>query len=75
VDDTDNEWVVDSNDLAFGAIAASNNSVGLIATYEPDTTAPSDSNKIPLVHLIMNVTTDGNTVTFQHNAEGWYNAT
>jgi hypothetical protein len=27
------------------------------------------------VHLIMNVTTDGNTVTFQHNAEGWYNAT
>jgi hypothetical protein len=27
------------------------------------------------VHLVMAVTTDGNTVTFQHNAEGWYNAT
>jgi hypothetical protein len=24
---------------------------------------------------VMTVTTDGNTVTFQHNAEGWYNAT
>jgi hypothetical protein len=75
VDDTDNEWVVDSNDLAFGAITASNNSVGLIACYDPDTTGGTDSDLIPLVHLVMNVTTDGNTVTFQHNAEGWYNAT
>jgi hypothetical protein len=75
VDDTDNEWVVDSNDLAFGAIAASNNSVGVIACYDPDTTGGSDSDLIPLVHLVMNVTSDGSSVTFQHNAEGWYNAT
>jgi hypothetical protein len=74
VDDTDNEWVVDSNDLVWAG-PSSGNSVGVIACYDPDTTTGTDSDLIPLVHLVMNVTVDGNQVTFQHNAEGWYNAT
>ncbi|RPH36341.1 MAG: hypothetical protein EHM90_02210 [Chloroflexi bacterium] len=75
VDDTDDEGVADSNDLSFGSPTGGNNTVGLIACYDPDTTTGSDSDLIPLVHLVMNVTADGNAVTYQHNAEGWYNAT
>jgi hypothetical protein len=74
VDDTDNEWVVDSNDLSFGSPTAGSDTVGLIACYDPDTTGGTDSDLIPLVHLVMNVEADGSAVTFQHNAEGWFNA-
>lgn len=73
VDDTDNEGVADSNDLVWAG--PTTNTVGLNACYDPDTTVGTDTDLIPLVHLVMTVTGDGNQVTYQFNAEGWFNAT
>jgi hypothetical protein len=73
-DATNNRFEADSNDLVWAAPSAGA-TTGLVACYDPDTTAGTDSDLIPLVHLDMVVTPDGNQVTFQFNAEGWYNAT
>lgn len=73
-DATNNRNECDSNDLVWAA-PSSGNTVGVIACYDPDTTGGDDSTLIPLVHLDMVVTQNGQQVTFQFNAEGWYNAT
>lgn len=74
VDNTDNEGVVDISDLVWAAPLAGNNTTGLIICYDPDTTGGDDTNLVPLVHLDMAVTADGNQVTYQVNAEGLLNA-
>lgn len=74
-DATNNRMEADSNDLVWAAPVTGNNTVGLIACYDPDTTVGDDSTLVPLVHLDMVVTANGQQVTFQFNAEGWYNAT
>lgn len=73
-DNTDNEGVADSNDLVWAAPSAGA-TVGLVACYDPDTTVGTDSDLVPLVHLDMAVTPNGQQVTYQHNVEGWFNAT
>jgi hypothetical protein len=74
VDNTNNRSNADSNDLVWAGPAAANNTTGLLACYDSDTTAGTDSNIIPILHLDMAVTTDGNQVTYQFNAEGWFRA-
>jgi hypothetical protein len=71
-DATNNRGEADSADLVWAS--PSTNTVGLIACYDPDTTTGTDSTLVPLLHLDMVVTGNGQQVTFQFNAEGWYNA-
>jgi hypothetical protein len=70
-DATNNRREADSNDLVWAS--PSTNTVGLIACYDPDTGAGTDSSLIPLIHLDMVVTGNSQQVTFQFNAEGWAN--
>jgi hypothetical protein len=71
-DTANNRGEADSVDLVWPS--PSTNTTGLIACYDPDTTGGSDSDLVPLVHLDMVVTGNSQQVTFQFNAEGWYNA-
>jgi hypothetical protein len=73
-DATNNRREADSNDLVWAG-PSSGNTVGVIACYDPDTTGGADSALVPLVHLDMAVTANGQQVTFQFNAEGWANMT
>lgn len=73
-DATNNRNEADSADLVWAGPSVGN-TVGLIGCYDPDTTAGTDTTLIPLVHLDMVVTANAQQVTFQFNAEGWYNAT
>ena len=76
-DATNNKRAADMTDLVWTAPVASNNTTGLIIAYDPDSTTGTDSTVIPLVHLDMAVTADGNQVTFQFNntgTAGWYTA-
>lgn len=73
-DAANNRGEADSNDLVWVAPSVGN-TVGLIGCYDPDTTAGTDNTLVPLVHLDMVVVANGQQVTFQFNAEGWYNAT
>lgn len=73
-DAANNRRECDSNDLVWAG-PSSGNTTGVIACYDPDTTTGDDSTLVPLVHLDMVVTQNGQQVTFQFNAEGWYNAT
>jgi hypothetical protein len=73
-DTSNNRGEADSADLVWAAPSVGN-TVGVIACYDPDTTGGTDSSLIPLVHLDMVVTANGQQVTFQFNAEGWFNAT
>lgn len=72
-DATNNRMEVDSSDPVWASPTA--NTTGLVLCYDPDTTTGTDSTLRPLVHLDMVVTGNGQQVTFQHNAEGWHNAT
>lgn len=73
-DTANNRGEADSNDLVWAG-PSSGNTTGVIACYDPDTTAGDDTTLVPLVHLDMAVTQNGQQVTYQFNAEGWYNAT
>lgn len=73
-DATNNRVECDSNDLVWASPDTGNNTVGIIACYDPDTTGGDDSTLIPLVHLDMVVTANDQQVTFQFNTEGWYSA-
>lgn len=74
-DATNNRNEADANDLVWTAPLAGNNTTGLVVCYDSDTAAGTDSNLIPLIHLDMAVTANGQQVTFQFNTEGFYNAT
>jgi hypothetical protein len=74
-DATNNRNEADANDLVWAGPTAANNTTGLLVCYDSDTTGGTDSNIIPLIHLDMAVTANGQQVTFQFNAEGFYNAT
>lgn len=72
-DAANNRNEADSNDLVWAGPTL--NTAGVIGCYDPDTSAGTDSTLVPLVHLDMVVTGNGQQVTFQFNAEGWFNAT
>lgn len=73
VNDTDNKMYVDAADVVYtSAGGASNNTTTDVLIYEDvDTT---DANAIPLVLLDCVFTTDGNDVTLQFGANGWFEA-
>lgn len=62
VDDTNNRWDVSLPQVSFGSPTAGNDTTGLLVCYDGDTTAGTDANIIPLLHLDMVVETDGNEV-------------
>lgn len=74
-DAANNQNWSDLTDLVWAGPTTGNNTTGLLICYDPDSTTGTDSTVIPLVHLDMAVTADGNQVTFQFNANGWYRAT
>lgn len=72
VNDTTNKAEVDCDDVVFSAAGgATNNSCVSVVIYEDNA---SDALSIPLVHLDAAFTTDGNDVTLQFNAAGFYEA-
>ncbi len=74
VDDTNNRTDVDCADVTFTAVPAGNACSRILACYEPDTTAASDSNKVPITHDDFVVTPAGGDITWQVNASGFYRA-
>lgn len=74
VDDAGDDVEVDADDVVFtSAGGATNNTTTDVAIYEDvDTT---DANAVPLVQLDAVFTTDGNDVTIQFDADGFYGAT
>ena len=72
-DDTNNRGAAAVPDVSFGSPTAGNNTTGLLVAYDGDTTAGTDANLIPLVHLDFAVTTDGNEVIL--NAGDLFRAT
>lgn len=73
-DATNNRNEADFSDLVWAGPTVGNNTTGLLICYDSDSTTGADSAIIPLIHLDMVVTANGQTVTFQVNAEGFYNA-
>ena len=72
VNDTTNKAEVDCDDVVFSSAGgATNNTCVSVVIYEDNA---SDSLSIPLVHLDAAFTTDGNDVTLQFNAAGFYEA-
>lgn len=76
VDDTNNRLDVDIADQTWtSAGGASNNTLGkLLVCYDPDTTGGTDSTVIPLTYHDFTATTDGNDLTAQIAAAGYYRA-
>lgn len=77
VDDTANEQYSDiPNPVYTAAGGATNNSlVRMLICYDSDTTAGTDTNIIPLTIHDVSATTDGNDLTFNIPANGFYAAT
>lgn len=76
VDDTNNRLDVDIADQTWTSAggAANNTLAKLLICYDPDTTGGSDSDIIPLTHHDFSATTDGNDLTAQIAAAGFYRA-
>lgn len=60
--DTDNRYDIQVPSVTWTGPTAGNNTTGLLVCYDPDTTAGTDSNIIPLTHHDFVVTADGNDV-------------
>ena len=73
VDDSGDTVKVDCADVTFSSAGgATNNTCTDVVIYEEVT---NDSDSIPLVMLDASFTTDGNDVTLQFNANGFFSAT
>lgn len=73
-DATNNRNGMDFTDLVWTAPLTGNNTTGIVICYD-GSGASTNAQLIPLVHLDMAVTADGNQVTYQVNAAGAYTAT
>jgi hypothetical protein len=62
VDDTNNRFPASIPQTSMGSPTVGNDTTGLLVCYDSDTTGGTDANIIPLVHLDMAVTADGNEV-------------
>lgn len=72
LDDTGNKSRVDADDVLFASAGgATNNTCVSVVIFEDNA---SDALSIPLVHLDASFTTDGNDVTLQFDASGFYEA-
>ena len=72
VDDTNNRFDCALPSVTWTGPTAGNNTTGLLVCYDPDTTAGTDSNIIPLTHHTFAVTADGNDVVL--NAGDFFRA-
>lgn len=73
VDDTADDIEVDAADVVFtSAGGAANNTLTDAVIY--DDVDGSDANAEPLVQLDAAATTDGNDLTLQFDADGWFRA-
>lgn len=73
VDDTNDRTDVDAADITWTA-ATGNAISAIVICYDPDTTAGTDADLIPLVKLDAVATPAGGDITFQFNAGGFYRA-
>lgn len=73
VDDTNDRTDVDAADITWTA-ATGNAISALVICYDPDTTAGTDADLIPLVKLDAVATPAGGDITFQFNAAGFFRA-
>jgi hypothetical protein len=73
-DDTNDRFDVDLPDQTWTSVAAGTAWTDILICYDPDTTAGTDSTIIPLVCLDGAVTPDGNNITAQFNASGFFRA-
>lgn len=62
VDNTNNRMPVSIPEIKWTAPTAGKNTTGLLLAYDADTTSGTDANLLPLEHLDMAVTADGNDV-------------
>lgn len=71
-DDTNNRLDLDAGDITWvSAGGAANNTLGkLLACYDPDTTAGTDSTIVPLLGYDFAETTTGSDIVAQINANG-----
>ena len=71
VNDT-NDWVeVDAADVTWTA-ATGNNVSAVVVCYDPDTTAGTDADLVPLVKLDFDVIPDGSDLVLQFAAGGFF---
>ena len=73
-DDTNDRVDLDLADFSWSAVASGDSWTDIIICYEPDSTSPSDSNKIPLCQYDFAVTPDGSDITATLNAAGFFRA-
>lgn len=73
-DDTNERFDLDLPDQTWSAAGNGTNNTltKLLVCYDADTGAGTDANIVPLVHLDFAVTTDGNDITAQFNAAGFW---
>ncbi len=62
-DDANDQMVLDLADQTWTAVAAGDNWTDLIICYDPDTTAGTDADLVPLTHHDFAVTPDGSDIT------------
>lgn len=76
VDDTNNRVDIDFADQTWTALGGgTNNSIGkLLVCYDPDTTAGTDADIVPLTFHDFTLTTDGSDVTAVVAASGFFRA-
>lgn len=71
-DDTNNRYAVAVPEVTWTGPTAASDTTGLLVCYDPDTTAGTDANIIPLTHHTFAVTADGNDVIL--TAGDWFRA-
>jgi hypothetical protein len=60
--DTDNRMDISVPEVSFGSPTAGNDIVAILVAYDPDTTAGTDANLVPISSHTAAVTADGNEV-------------
>ena len=75
-DDGNDRFDIDMPDSVWANAGngTNNNLVKLLICYDSDTTGGTDANIIPCAHYDFSVTTDGNQLTAQKDAAGFYRA-
>ena len=73
-DDTNDRYDVDIPDQTWNSVAAGDAWTDLVICYDSDTTGGTDANIVPLTLHDFAVTPDGNNITAQVNAAGFFRA-
>ena len=75
-DDSNDRFDIDMPDVAWSNAGNGSNDtlVKLLICYDSDTTGGADANILPVAHYDFVVTTDGNQLTAEKDAAGFYRA-